>query len=541
MRIAGIVFDLYDDPKGVVLRNKIAASKQPLPPKLASMRVLPTEELDQLPDRLFALVATNGDEVIRKYAMSDEAHLALSLIYFDETGHLLPESVQQKVACNLINGCSWYGMDPPESLVKRAMLGGALTALTAGMGVMDMASKAREGSQQGRERMDTFRQAQASGTKTASGRQIDLSMDEDAAMQRGEGPQGGHIWDALDHFSDHDATHRKLEAQLTKRDQPDPGMGGYSGKAQPSKVVGMGGVVGAEKKADLVGTEAMPQATLRSGSGRPSPSRRLDLPMKTSAAKIAAASVPVGWLHCGDLSEFSSPVRTKTASYEHFALPHLRRYPIDSPVLVEKAAAYFEEHVSDFPLAERRVFAQTLMGRAAELGVKVAGLVTAYAGDGYGPNLIPELHARISQFEGTGHEAVYELLLEKQSTLDPMIMAEMLREADEETGASRSYGRLAVGLMDPYMAVYGGKYAEAGKPEPKEEDTYSWSEGGDYVSGMQLKALAAQGLKLNEMFGEGFADSFQKDPIGIFKSMPSPQKVVLSRLAGDQNAGTFRI
>jgi hypothetical protein len=524
MRIAGIVLDLYDDPKGVVLRNKLASSDRQLPPKLASARVLSAEELERLPDRLFAMVATNGDEVVRKYAMHDEAHLVLSMIYFDEAGHLLPPEVQQKVAANLINGCSWYAMDPPEALVKRAMIGGALTALTAGMGVMDMASKAREGAQQGRERMEAFRQAQASGTKTSSGREIQLSLDQDSAMQRGEGPESGHIWDAFSHFSDLEATHRKLDAQLAKRDQPDPVLGGHPHR---------------HKKADLVGTEAMPQATLRSGSGRSSPTSRLNLPMKTAAGKIAAVMVPEGWVHAGDITRAEAPVTVKKASHTRFALPHLQRYPIDSAALVTKAASYFDEHLFDFPLTERRVFAQSVVSRADELGVKVAGRVLDYAGEGYGPNLVPELHARIHQFEGTGHEAVYELLLEKRAEVDPMIMAEMLREADEETGASRSYGRPGVGLLDPYAAVYGG--AKVAAKKPKEEETYSWNEGGDYVSGMQLMALAKQGLKLNEMFGAGFADEFQKDPIGVFKSMPSPQKVVLSRLAGDSNAGTFRV
>jgi hypothetical protein len=537
MRIAGIVLDLYDDPKGVLLRNKIASSGEGLPTKLASMHVLSVEELDRLPDRLFALVATNGDEVVRKYAMHDPEHLALSMIYFDEAGHLFPVEVQKKVACNLINGCAWYGIDPPESLVKTAMIGGALSALTAGMGVMDMASKARQGAQQGRERMDAFRQAQASGTKTAAGRQIELTMEQDAAMQQGKGPEGGHIWDPLDDFSDHDATHRKLDAQLAKIDQPEPSTGGYPGGSRPKHTVGVGGEA---KKADLVGTEAMPQSTLRSGSGRPSPTSRLSLPSKTAAGKVAAASVALGWVHCGDLSAVEPPVKTKTASYQHFALPHLQRYPIDNSALLEKAASYFNEHLGAFPLAERRVFAQCVAQRAAELGMKVAGAVLDYAGDQYGPNLVPELHARISQFEGTGHEIVYEVLLEKRAEIDPMIMAEMLREADEETGAARAYGRPGVGLLDPFAVVYGGQKLAA-KPEPKEEDTYSWSEGGDYVSGFQLMALSKQGLKLNELFGDGFADSFQKDPIGIFKSMPSPQKVVLSRLAGDSNAGTFRV
>jgi len=70
---------------------------------------------------------------------------------------------------------------------------------------------------------------------------------------------------------------------------------------------------------------------------------------------------------------------------------------------------------------------------------------------------------------------------------------------------------------------------------------YSWRSGGDYVSGAMLKALASRRADLDTTFGSGFSQSFQTDPVGIFKSMPDPQKVVLSRLASDNSSQTFRI
>jgi len=525
MRIAGIVLDLHDDPKGLVLRNKLASSGVDLPKKLASYRPLDEEQRDALPDRLFALVATSGDETVRKFAMDSAENLSLSLIYFDETHRLLPYETQQKVACNLINGCSWYEVDPPEGLVKIAL--NPLSALNVGLGVMDMASKAREGSMQGRANMDAFRQAQASGSKIAAGRTIDLSLDEDQAMQKGDGPEAGHIFGPLGLFSQHDATHRKLDEQLSKRDQLEPVAGGNPGKAKGVEV---------SKKADLNGTDIMPQSTLRSVSTRNNPSR-LGLPQKTSAAKIAEELIPVGWQHCGDLSIAEPPTTRKVASHTNFALPHVNRYPIDTEQQVKTAMAYFDEHVMDIAPIERRVFAFSVGERAQELGVKTAGRVLDYLGEGYGPFIEGELHARIAAYEGTGRSAGYEVLLEKKAEISPMIMADMLREVDGQTGAAEIYGRL--GLKDPYAAVYGSaKLASAQKPE---DDAYSWCEGNDYVSGIQLSALSKRGLKLDELFGQEFADEFQKDPIGTFKSMPSPQKVVLSRLASDSSAGTFRV
>jgi hypothetical protein len=519
MRIAGIVFDFYDDQNGLVLRNKIASTGAKLPEKLASMEALSPEDIELLPDRLFALVGVAGGEPVRKFAMHDPEHLALSMIYFDETAKLLPEAVRSKVASNLILGCSWYDIDPPDSLVKVAISAGTALAgaAVAGLGVMDMASKAREGKAVGRERMDAFRQAQASGMKTASGREIELSLDQDQDLQHDRGPESGHIWSAFDLFSQPGPTHKKLDAQIAKRDQLEPQLG---------------------KVADLVGTEAMPVSTLRAGSGRPSPGKRLNLPMKTSAARIAAETLDGDWQPCGEL-KFETPRTTKRASYENYAMPHLRKYPIDTETQLKTASDYFDEYCSAFSFPDRRVFAHSVWERAAELGVKVAGKVLDYAGEGYGPHITSELQSRVDRFEGTGHETVYGMLQEKVSEINPAVMAEMLREADAVTKAASSYGRVGVGFMDPYAAVFGSaKLAN----EPAEEDTYSWSEGNDYVAGMHLVALSKRALNLDSMFGKGFAASFQKDPIGIFKSMPSPQKVVLSRLAADNgSSNTFRI
>jgi hypothetical protein len=86
-------------------------------------------------------------------------------------------------------------------------------------------------------------------------------------------------------------------------------------------------------------------------------------------------------------------------------------------------------------------------------------------------------------------------------------------------------------------AVYGIKRA-AQEAELDKADQYTWTSGTDYVNGFQLKALAQQSSKgLDDAFGEGFREAFTKDPVGMFASLPDPQKLVLSRMASD-NSGT---
>lgn len=492
MKLAGIVLDISDDPRAILLRKKLANG---LPEKIASYHLPTHDDLGALPDRLFGLVASHGEETVRKYAMHDEPSLILSLMYFEETKDLLDDTVAQKTAANLALGCEWYDMEPPAFL-KEAILGKALTAATLALGGLDMKDKAQEGAERGRANMEAFRQAQASGAKV-SGAEVLVSSEQERALQRGEGPSTGHIWDNLDRFNDK----RKMDEKLTRALAP----------TEQTEPLGV-------KKADLTGTDAMPQGTLRKPT-HPSTSKNVDSPQKVS------------WQHCGELQE--AKPRKKTAAHRYFALPHLERYPIDTASLVKEAAQYFEKYFHEFPLPERRLFAQSVYERAETLGVKVGGELIKHAGLSYGEHLEGELHTRIHAYEGTGHETVYELLLEKKAELEPSIMAAMLTEADQATGAYRSYGRNP-GFRDPMTAVYGIKEAA--------EEPYSWAEGGDYVNAFMLEALATRAPKLDQIFGKDFSASFQKDPVGIFKSLPTPQKVVLSRLAADNGSNqAFRI
>lgn len=515
MRISGVL-DIYDDPKGEVLVDLLDGT--PLPEKLASARLLSPDELASLPDRLFGLVADDGPTRLRKYAMCDEAHLATSILYFLERGEVLSESVQTKVAANLVNACAWYDMDPPEPLVKRAMLGKALgglgTAAMVGLGAMEVKDAVKETNAKNRRANEAFRAAQVSGGKVASGREIELSLSEeqniDGKLVAGTDPYAGRVLSAAQQISQHGPSTKKLDRQM-KPERVDPS---------------------AQKQADLNGTEMMPYG-VSTKPVRNNPSKKVAVPAKTAAGKVASRLIDEGHRASGDVRGLDSPTRIKRASYHRFALPTQKRYPIDTVAHVKTAAFYFDEHVTEFDLDDRRLYAQSLALRAEELGVSLRGEALKYAGSGYGPYLDSELVARIRSFEGTGHEAAYEVLREKRATLAPPVMVEMLKEADRATGADAAYGRVAVGFRDPYQAVYGKTAQEEATLD--KQDTYSWSQGTDYVSGLQLNALSASGVDLDETFGKGFTEKFRKDPVGMFSSLPDPNKVLLSRLASDNS------
>lgn len=454
MKTAGVILDVYDDPKGSVLINALRASGSQLPEKVASME-LSEAKLDTLPDRLFGLVATNNGQLLRKYAMHDEGHLSTSIIYFMHEGtQHLPGSAQQKVAANLVNACAWYDMDPPEALVKVAM------------------------------------------QKVAVGNTVELSPAESSLLEAGA-PTPGHV-----------------AKVLAKRENMRE-----NAKAMAEQT--------AQKTSDLNGTNLMPNGALHTKPVRSSPMKNVALPTK------AAALLGSRWSGAGDLSRENAPVHKKVAQVSNWALPGRGKYPLDTVEHIKTAEAYFEEEMPAFSLDDRREFAHNTHLRAQSEGVKLSGRILEYAGSEYGPYVDSELLSREKKAAGTGHESLFSVLRQKLAEVSPEVMVGLLKDADSVVGFDQSYGRVGVGVRDPYQAVYGGGLKLAEEAELTKKDTYSWLNGTEYVSGPELTQLSGRSNKLDEMLGKGFSATFAKDPIGIFESLPEPQKVLVSRMAKD--------
>lgn len=118
----GMILDVNDDPKGVVLREVFP--EQGLIP--ASVKTaMSFQKLSSLPDDLFALVFENEGERFRKFAHPDPGHTILSTVYFLKAAHLLPKEAQQVTARNLIKAASCYGLPVLPEIEKIAWLGAA--------------------------------------------------------------------------------------------------------------------------------------------------------------------------------------------------------------------------------------------------------------------------------------------------------------------------------------------------------------------------------------------------------------------------------
>jgi len=126
--------DFYDDPTGSVLKGRLNTIEE-VPDFIKTAERLNAEEMNKLPDDVFALVAFDGGRKMRKFACVDKGNTALSVMYFLENRNRLPEEAQKTAAANLITACGWYNMAPPAELEKVALVGAAMGALTMAQGV----------------------------------------------------------------------------------------------------------------------------------------------------------------------------------------------------------------------------------------------------------------------------------------------------------------------------------------------------------------------------------------------------------------------
>lgn len=105
--LSGLVLDRYDDVDGALANERIAALEK-------TARRFTHDELERLPDETFAVILEDSGQVFKKYSMADAGNLGLSIEYFMANGHKLPVEAQKVAAANLLRGCSWYGVEPPQ-------------------------------------------------------------------------------------------------------------------------------------------------------------------------------------------------------------------------------------------------------------------------------------------------------------------------------------------------------------------------------------------------------------------------------------------
>lgn len=119
MKTAGVVFDFYDDPDGRILKEAFPSPEE-LPEVVKTAHILTPEERDVLRDDGFALILQNEGKVLRKFACVDPGNTLLSLLYFEKTGGLLPEDVQEAAYGGIIRHALEFGLVDENGKLKTA-------------------------------------------------------------------------------------------------------------------------------------------------------------------------------------------------------------------------------------------------------------------------------------------------------------------------------------------------------------------------------------------------------------------------------------
>lgn len=117
MALVHQILDFVDDTD----RSLFKLASESAPKHLLGKNVLTAEEREMLDPSQFALVMHSKEaQVLKKFPITDDVNTWLSSRYFEKTAEQLPFVAQKIAATHLKRACSFYGIKPPEAVVKLA-------------------------------------------------------------------------------------------------------------------------------------------------------------------------------------------------------------------------------------------------------------------------------------------------------------------------------------------------------------------------------------------------------------------------------------
>jgi hypothetical protein len=487
---AGVTLDLHDD--GGETLKRLFPTAESLPDIIKTANIQPPEKLV---NEQFALVATDSGHMLRKYAMNDAGTTAINVIYFMEHGNKLPDPARKMAAARLCDACERFGLLPPQALVKMA---GDMPPFLE----QDRPKKVKEiYSALKREHPDmpAEMKARIAARQGKPGKQHQGPPYKGPLTKEGAIGMGLALQHALrEHEARETPEQEMLEQQTGMEANPDeivgPGPAGFLPDANLNLQNIMSPAV----------TEMPEEQAIEEATG--AEVRPVDLTGQRPTPKLAAAP-------------------TSDDDYAVILSNGKRLFPIDSWDNVKLAHRYFEEHEIRMEPSFRRQFAVKLAAKAEKLGYELPGEIkeagaTTYADRGHLEHCIEmrkvAFHRKSEETRFLGE------LFEKSASIHPEVYAECLRRFDIMNGLDKAWGS---GFVDPYTSTFG---------IVKTANRVVWEDGADRVTEGELQNLAINGsIPLQTAFTPIFAAEFQKDPVGIFNSIPAPQKKLLARLAVD--------
>lgn len=276
-----------------------------------------------------------------------------------------------------------------------------------------------------------------------------------------------------------------------------------------------------QRKASVVRKEGSAfERFIKTGSAEP-PDDNLEQPvMEKQPEKNPQAAVLKPHV---DVSGQEPPKLVTEKKAQHYALPSINRYPLDSWVQVKTAAEYFDENRKLFHPDHRREFCVHLEKRASQLGIEVSSDVEKYASVTYAPmvELKVSLDGRRCILD-EDDTAVLNKLAACQIDMTPGEFALALSEFDKMAGIDSLYD---TDIPDPYYSTFGKTAADT-----------TTVLGNDIITDEQLKDWGKKGFSsMVKSYGEEMATEFRKDPKAIFDSLPVDQKKRIIQMATDNS------
>lgn len=179
---------------------------------------------------------------------------------------------------------------------------------------------------------------------------------------------------------------------------------------------------------------------------------------------------------------------------------------------------WFEDNVNAMEPSKRHGVALDILKEAHAAGVMPEShVLLKYAMAGFNVHLDAHLEQRKSllPLDDTAR-ATLDKLASQAPDSDPRDFARVLEAFDRKTGVDRYYGR---GLTDAYDSTFG-----------HEKTAWHTEIDGETITKEDLVKAAARS-SFKSYFGETVKTAFDKDPVTIFESLPTPHQALILQIA----------
>lgn len=552
-KYAGVTLDYFDD-KGALLKE-VFPTEESLPECIKTASIKPPE---QVPDEAYALIALEAGRPLKKFACLDQGTTAMSVIYFMENHDKLPESAVKTAAQNLFNACVHHKLVPPTELTKMAKIFGARPDGSA----LDPALpyEVRKGAyedylqEKAKEQPSSIPLAMGVGGGLGGGLGALMGGRGGRLVGAGIGALGGSAVGGLAALADRGDINQAKH--ILKNEDTERAMIKHVMQARHAEQM--------ERRQgqfiDHLRHQQLLNALQKQGSVEQSATaaaNAADSATQTLQSSFGGGGNSGGGLLSGVKSFFGSggdaekagsvditgqspkpKFAAKPVYDEDYAVitdDGRRMYPIDTWDNIKLACDYWALESRRMEPEMRRQFAVKLAAKAFEQGYPIDDETLLDAGSpGYADfgHVKAAMDMRKVAFPGSEnkvHREFLDELLEKTAELQPEVFAECVRRFDVMNGLDGGWDQV---VPSPWESTFG----------LQKTAMVVWEQGVDRVTDAELNNLARNyGGDLSEKFSDDFVKGFEKDPVGVFKSLPLPQKQIMARLAADMAAqgGSF--